>query len=260
MTTDAKENDIPEVETDNEAPEKEVAESEAAEETEETEEADEQEQSEEGEEGEQAEGVAEQPAAKPRSRAEERIKTLSAREKYEREEKEKLIHDRAVLQEQLENYRRNQHAMQSAAERKAEEERLAMLDPSERAMYKMQEQNRLLEHRLNQMELKSQDRIDHANFHSKAAQDETYGKYADQVEKMYQEGLARGVSASREDLHSYILGKELKKDLASKLSKKKESASKRIDSATAKAPSAKGDVAGTKKGKSEEDRLRGVLI
>lgn len=260
MIDDAEELNTLETETKDEGAEKEAPESEEAEETEED--AEEQDSEEETDE-EQTEKPSEEPeqrAAEPRSRAQDRIKTLAAREKSERAEKEKLIHERAVLQEQLENYRRNQHAMQSATEKRAEEERLSLLDPTERKMYELEKHNRMLEHRLNQMDLRTQDQIDKANFHARAAQDETYGKYEDQVEKMYQEGLARGVSASREDLHSYILGKELKKDLASKLSKKKESASKRIDSATAKAPSAKGDVAGTKKGKSEEDRLRGMLI
>lgn len=198
--------------------------------------------------------------AKPVSRSQARIQGLSERLKAESAEKEKLIHERAVAQVQLENLRAQQRELQSAAERREEEERLALLDPTERATYQANQQIRNLEWRLNQMEVQRKNDQDRANFQAKAAHDETYGKYADQVEQMYEEGLSRGVSASREDLHSYILGKELKKDLAAKVSKKKESAGKRIESVTSKPASARGDVDGSKKGKSEEDRLRGVLI
>lgn len=197
---------------------------------------------------------------KPASRSQERIRALNDRLKVESAEKEKLIYERATAQAQLDQMRQQQQAVQSAAERRAEEERMALLDPSERQLYQANQQLRTLEHRLNQMELQRHDDQDRANFHAKAAHDETYAKYAEQVEGMYQDGLKRGVSASREDLHSYILGKELKKDLATKVSKKKESASKRIESVTSKPASARGDVTGSKKGKSEEDRLRGVLI
>jgi hypothetical protein len=203
---------------------------------------------------------ADQEPVKPPSRSQERIRALNDRLKAEAAEKERLIHERAVAQAQLEHLRQQQQAVQSAAERKAEEDRLALLDPSERALYQANNQLRTLEYRLNQMELQRRDDQDRANFHAKAAHDETYAKYADQVEEMYQDGLKRGVSASREDLHSYILGKELKKDLATKVSKKKESAGKRIESVTSKPASARGDVTSSKKGKSEEDRLRGVLI
>lgn len=197
---------------------------------------------------------------KPASRSQARIQGLSERLKAETAEKERLIHDRAVAQAQLEHLRAQQQQIQSAAERKDEEDRLSLLDPSERAVYQANQQIRNLEYRLNQMEIQRGNDQDRANFHAKAAHDETYAKYAPEVEKMYQEGLARGVSASREDLHSYILGKELKKDLAAKVSKKKESASKRIDSVTSKPASARGDVADSKKGKSLEERLRGVQI
>ncbi len=205
-------------------------------------------------------GSAEEEPVKPVSRSQARIQALNERLKSQDAEKERLIHERAQAQAQLELMREQQRNLQNDAQRRAHEERMALLDPSEKALYQANEQMRSLEWRLNQMELQRKDDQDRANFHAKAAHDETYAKYSDQVEAMYQEGLKRGVSASREDLHSFILGKELKKDLSAKVSKKKESASKRIDSVTAKPASARGDVADSKKGKSVEDRLRGVQI
>lgn len=207
-----------------------------------------------GDEGEEA------APAKPVSRSQARIQKLSSELKAEREARDKLVHERAVAQAQLENIRRQHEDAQNAAQRHAEEERLSLLDPGQRQLYELDKKNKELEWRFNQLELRRRDDEDKARFHAKAATDEVYGKHADAVEQMYQEGISRGVSASREDLHSYLLGRELKKDLANKTSKKREIAGQRIASATAKAPSAKGDVAGTKKGKSAADRLEGVII
>lgn len=207
----------------------------------------------------QADGQEDEPE-KPVSRSQARIQKLSSELKAEREDRERLIAERATAQAQLEHFRQQQQAIRSDADKKAEEDRLALLDPSERAAYTATQKANQLEYRLNLLQMQMQDNADKAAFHAKAAHDETYGKYADQVEEMYQEGLKRGVSAPREELHSLILGRELKKDMAKKLSQKKESASKRIDTVTSKPASARGDVAGSKKGKSEEDRLRGVLI
>jgi hypothetical protein len=197
--------------------------------------------------------------AKP-SRANDTIRALKEERKADRLEKEKLIAERATYAAQLENIRQQQQQQQSNADRRAEEDRLALLDPQERAIYQANEKANSLEHRLNLMQMQMQDNTDKAIFHAKSAHDETYAKYADQVEEMYQEGLKRGVTAPREELHSLILGRALKKDMAAKLSQKKATAGKRIDTVTSKPASARGDVAGSRQGKSEEDRLRGVLI
>ncbi len=198
---------------------------------------------------------------KPSKRsASETIRTLKAERNAERAEREKLITERATALAQLEFVRQQQQQFQSNEQRVAEEKRLSLLDPQERAIYQANQKAAALEFRLNQMEVSQADYRDKAEFQAKAAYDETYSKYADQVEHMYQEGLARGVRASREDLLAYQVGKELLKDKNSKANDKKKAAGKRIDSVTSKPANARGDVAGTKKGKSEEDRLRGVLI
>lgn len=198
-------------------------------------------------------------ATKPVGRAQARIQKLASELKAEREERDRLVSDRAIAQAQLENLRQQQQAMQSASEKRAEEERLALLAPEERAMYQASQQIKSLEHRINQMEAKRADDRDRAEFHAKAAHDETYAKYAGDVEKLYQDGLSRGVSAAREELLAWVLGKELLKNKAS-VPQKKAAAGKRIESVTSKSSSARGDVSGSKQGKTGEDRLRGVLI
>lgn len=200
-----------------------------------------------------------QPVSK-HGRASDTIRALKEERKADRLEKEKLIAERATYAAQLEHFRQQQHAEQSNAQRREEEDKLALLDPQERAVYDANQRSNKLEHRLNLMQMQMQDNLDKAAFHAKSSTDETYAKLADQVEEMYQEGLKRGVTAPREELHSLLLGRELKKDMATKLSQKKANATKRIDTVTSKPASARGDVAGSRQGKSEEDRLRGVLI
>ncbi len=201
----------------------------------------------------------EQPA-KPVGRAQARIQKLAAEKDAERAEKEKAINDRAVAIAQLELLREQQRAVQSQSERKAEEERLALLAPEERAMLQANQQIRNLEYRLNQMEIRRQDDQDRANFHAKAAHDEVYKKYADEIETAYQDGLAKGVSAPREELLAWKLGKELLKNRQTAAPKKKEAAGKRIEQVTSKPIGARGGVSGAKQSKTEEDRLRGVQI
>lgn len=206
------------------------------------------------------EEVSEEPQKPTRRSASETIRSLKAERNAERAEREKLISERATLAAQLEFQRQRDNQSLSMEQRRAEESRLALLAPEERALYEANQRIRQMEHRMNQMEVQRQDDRDRAEFHAKAMHDEVYSKYADEIEQTYQDGLRKGVSAPREDLLAWKLGKELLKDKNSKASTKKEAAGKRIASVTSKPARAKGDVSGTKSGKSEEDRLRGVLI
>lgn len=209
------------------------------------------------------EDVGEEPAEtpeKPVGRAQARIQRQQEEIKAGREREERLISERATYAAQLEQLRQQQQETQSASQRKVEDERLASLSPDERALYQLQQQNRSLEHRLNRMEMQRMDDQDRANFHAKAAHDEVYKKYADDIEAAYQDGLKRDVRAPREELLAWKLGKELLKDRETKGGKKKETAGKRIETVTTKPVSARGGAAGSKTSKTEEDRLRGVLI
>lgn len=202
----------------------------------------------------------EEPVKVTKKSASDTIRALKAERNAEREERDKLIAEKATYQAQLDALRQQQIDAQTASQRQEEEKRLELLDPTERKIYELDKQSKQLTWQLNQLNLQRMDDDDRAKFHAKAGVDEVYGKYADQVEKMYQEGLARGVSASREDLHSFILGKELKKDLSNKTSEKRKAAGQKIAAVTSKAPSGKSDVSGAKKGKTPADRLEGVII
>lgn len=200
------------------------------------------------------------PAKPTKKSASDTIRALKAERNQERADREKLIAELAAAKALEHEREQRKLSEQSAAERKAQEDRLALLDPQERATYDLREQNKALEHRLNLMEFKSQDNTDRAIFQSKAAHDPLVAKYVEEVEQMRQSDLKKGYAAPREEYLNFIVGREVRKNAAADLSKKKSAASKRIDTATAKPVSARGDVAGSKQGKSEEDRLRGVLI
>lgn len=202
----------------------------------------------------------EQEPAKPVGRAQARIQKLAQEKDAERAEKEKAINERAVAVAQLELLREQQRSVQSDAQRRAEDERLALLAPEDRALHESNQRVAALEYRLNQMEISRQDDQDRANFHAKAAHDEVYKKYADDIEAAYQDGKNRGVTAPREELLAWKLGKELLKNRQTATTKKKETAVKRIESVTSKPVNARGGTTGAKTSKTEEDRLRGVLI
>lgn len=194
------------------------------------------------------------------SRAQERIRRQQEELKAERAEKEQLIAARATAEAQLEHFRQQQHNAQSEGQRQAEEQRLALLDPQERELYKTNQRMRELEFRLNQSEMRRQDDNDRAVFHAKAAHDPVYAKHADEIEATYQDGLKKGVSAPREDLLAWKLGKEFLKNKDTAAKNKKTAAGKRIETVTGKSTSAKSDVTGKRKGSSEEDRLRNVPL
>jgi hypothetical protein len=187
-------------------------------------------------------------------------KELKAALSKEREDREKLIAELATERANKEFVKQQQSASQSESYRRAEEERLSLLTEDQKAAYLANKKADALEYRLNQMEMQRQDDRDRADFHAKASHDSVHQKYADVVEQMYQDGLRKGVSAPRSEYLAMVIGREILKDKDKKLSERKESASKRIDAVTSKPAKARGDVSGSKKGKTEEDRLRGVLI
>jgi len=203
-----------------------------------------------------------------KSRAKDRILKLKSEldkerdeRRAEREERDRIIAERAMYAAQLENLRQQQVQAQSDEQRRQQEDRLSLLDPTERALYETQETMRQMQYKLDQMEIMRKDDRDRAEFHAKAAHDPLYKKYADEIERSYQDGLKRGVTAPREDLLAWRLGKELLQNKNAGGQEKKAKAAKKIDSVTSKPATARGDVAASKSsGKSLEERLKGVQI
>lgn len=204
----------------------------------------------------------------PKTRGQNRHQKLANELKQEREERarerkerDELIAERARYAAKLEHYEQQQTAGRSAADRQAEEQRLSLLDPAERVAYNAQQTSSRLEQRLNQMQIQHQDDRERSEFRSKGSSDPLVEKYADRVEQMRQDDIKKlGVAAPRDAYLNFIIGESVRKNAASKISSKKKSADKRIDSVTSKSVGARGDVKGSKSGKTVEERLAGVLI
>jgi hypothetical protein len=136
-----------------------------------------------------------------------------------------------------------------------------LLDPAERAAYNANQRAAQLEQRLNRYEIDRQEDRERADFRAKAIHDPLIEKYADQVEQMRQDDIKKlGVAAPRDAYLNFIIGESVRRNAASKISSKKKSAEKRIESVTSKSVGARGDVKGSKSGKTVEERLAGVLI
>ncbi len=192
--------------------------------------------------------------------ASDTIRALKAERNAERLERERLISELAASKAVEHEREQQRAAAATAAERRAEEDRLALLDPTERKAYDADTRARGLENRLNHMQLQMQDATDRAIFQSKAAHDPLVEKYKDQVEEMLNNDRKKGYAATREEYLNFIVGRAVRAESEKTLSKKRETAGKRIDAVTSKSASARGSVAESKQGNSEEDRLRGVLI
>lgn len=206
------------------------------------------------------EGEVESPPTKKTGRAQERIRRQQEELKEERERNEKLARENAETKARLESIEAESRQRREIEEQRAEQERLDLLAPEERALYLLNKRLQQTEARLAAADMQRQDDIDRLAFQQKVEKDPTYAKFSKQVEDARKDGLARGVVASREDLHSFFLGQELKKDMERKANSKKEQASRRVDSATARPASAKSDVAGKTKGKTLEQKLEGVIL
>ena len=120
------------------------------------------------------------------------LKEERAERAKEREEREKLIAERATLAAQLEHERQSKTAGQSGAEKRAEEERLQLLSPEERMAYNADRRAQALEQRINAMEWQTHDGSEKAAFRAQAAHDPLVEKFQDEVERMRAEDLKKG--------------------------------------------------------------------
>lgn len=146
--------------------------------------------------------------------------------------------------------------------RRAEEARVAAMDPAERERYEDKKQLAALSAQVSNLGFAQEDGLDRARFEAKAEVDPLYKKYADSVEKTLQDMRAKGVNSSREAILTYKIGEAAlrKKAQGVGADKKKQAAQARVNSTKGRPANLRGDSSGSGKGKTEEDRLRGVQI
>ena len=240
--------------------EEEELEEEQEEEEAEEEEGAEDEAEEESEEEAEEEGEEETPTPKKAGRADKRIQTLTQREKAAKEEAAAAKAQAAALQAQLQIFTQHGQSLSQAEAKRQEEERVSKMQPHERVAYEANKQNQMLQQQMMGLQFQIVDTADKSSYEAKMVTNPTLKRIAPQVEQMRQDFLAKGQTVPRENLAAYIIGQEvLKKQLAGE-SPRKKAAAKRVDAATSRSTTARGDVTRTRKGKTAEQRLEGVSI
>jgi len=152
---------------------------------------------------------------------------------------------------------------QDDAALRAEEARVAAMDPLERERYEDKKRIDALQAQVSNLGFAQADGLDRARFEAKAELNPVYKKYAVAVEKTLQEMRAKGVNTTREALLTYKLGEAARKKLEASGGdgkRRKEAAQNRVNKVNGRPANMRGDTSGTGKGKTEEDRLRGIQI
>jgi hypothetical protein len=167
------------------------------------------------------------------------------------------------LQNRLNEVLTAQRQPQDDAARRAEEARVAAMDPLERKDYDQQRKIDALTQQVSNLGFAQADGLDRARFEAKAELNSVYKKYAASVESTLQEMRAKGVNTTREALLTYKLGEAHRKKLeagAGEGQRRKAAAQARVNKVNGRPANLRGDNSGSGKGKTEEDRLRGVQI
>lgn len=148
------------------------------------------------------------------------------------------------------------------AAQRAEAARVAAMDPAERERYEDKQRIEALSRQVANLAHSQEDNLDRARFEMRLEHEPALKKYADSVEKALGEMRTKGVNSSREAILKYKLGEEAYDRLMSKkgAEQRKQAAQKRVASVNGRPANVRGDNTGGGKGKTEEDRLRGVQI
>lgn len=187
-------------------------------------------------------------------------------QKLEKERDEAIQRERELSTRLLEVTKaQSQHPDQSEAARRAEADRIAAMDPNERERYLDKQELAALKAQVNGLGFSQKDGLDKARFEAKAEVDPIYKKYASAVEKTLQDMRAQGVDTTREAILTYKVGEAALKRKSEKDSVKLQDANKRaaktrVASVEGRSSNSRGDSSGTSRGKTEEDRLRGMQI
>ena len=208
---------------------------------------------------EEADGVVDEPPVDNRkpSRANDRIRNLIASNKEQKEKAEKLEREMAELKQQVQQPRVNPDEA-----RRLREEKLSLMDPSERKQFVLEEQVQELRQQNYQTQLHVIDATDKAAYDAKASLNPIYAKHKDQVEKALASLRSKGNNASREELLKWVIGNEALKKAGKPNPASRQAAARRVESAKAKPAASRSDAPShySGKGSTPEERLRGVLI
>ena len=169
---------------------------------------------------------------RPRSRAQTRVETAlrEAREARERAER---------LERQLNELSTGNR---SAEEARQEAERVAAMDPYERSQYEANRRFQNVEQTLAQIRFESADANDKAEFAAKAARTPALAAITDEVEKALRELRAKGQTAPRETIATFLIGQRALTRASGARTRAAKAGAERIARNTARPTGARSDV------------------
>lgn len=244
------EDDAPELELDDEAPELETEELESGPDDEGEDDETDAGPDDEGDDGEVDE-------AKP-ARKEGRYAVLARRAKQAEDDAKAARQEvERITRQQQEVLQRQDRAAWEAQERIKLE---AML-PEEKLAYQTQQQIQALRAEMQQVQFQAAEASEKASFAAEARVNPVYGKYADRVEDMKQDFLRQGKVVSRENILRHLIGEDALKRGGKAATKQRAAGAARKTAAAGRQQSGRSDTtSGSRREKTLEERLEGVLI
>ena len=186
------------------------------------------------------------------------------REQRGSERIQRLVTEQTQLRNELEQLRRERQQWQQNQQQQTEQqerERLALMNPEERAEYRITQHERRMDARLRQSELTNQATMDKASYDAQAASNPTYKRYSAEVERMFAEQMAKGAPVDRITILKHILGAKALEGAAA-APRQRRAANTRVERERVAPSSGKGDQQrpSTRRMSTAEERLKDVLI
>lgn len=190
----------------------------------------------------------------PRSRARDTIRTL-------RQRSQEAERRQADLQRQVDDLRnQRQPAYDPAAAARAEAddiERISMLPPAEQTAALLAKVRREQQQAATQIELRSFDRSDNANWRDIQRTEPSARRLAPEVERILNLRRQQGdFSLGREDIYNHLYGKELRERRATAAPKQRTAAQRRLQGQTTRPTRTGGDVSRSVRQTRDEDARR----
>jgi hypothetical protein len=142
---------------------------------------------------------------KPKGRAETRIQKLANEAREAREAKIRAEAERDALLK----FRPNTPAPDNSEAIRLRNEKLSLMEPTERVAYLQGEELSQIKQQLLLSDLRSEDRADKAAFDARAVVDPRYARNKEDVEKELRDLRTKGINATREQVLAQVIGRKL---------------------------------------------------
>lgn len=175
-----------------------------------------------------------------KGRGSSRIAALAKRAK---EAEERAIRAETLAEERAANRTAASIGGDTATAQRLREEKLALMDPTERKDFLREERIQKMEEGILLTQLRTADQLDHGSYQAKAANNPVYSRHADEVEKRLRSERQQGRNWSREQILAQVVGERALQ--AKPDTKKKNEAKDRVERTRAPAPRTRSDAGST---------------